>query len=146
MRMENCKFVIWRDNDSRLRRLAVCVLGGPIAGATLGFEEGAVPLLVLSSVSGIAIVVCFFLMASPLYSIDLPHFDNHNIYYLFRHRQVEYRKRITFPNKAVTHELCSYFVFVLRKEQKARRWVSVYEDVLRGGVGGERPAGKWLQI
>lgn len=131
-----------RDNDSRLRRLAVSVLGGPIAAATLGFEEGAVPLLVLSSVSGIAILACFCLMASWLYSIDLPRFDNHDIYYLFRHRRVKYRKRITFLNKAVTHELSAHILFLFseknRRPAAGCRCTRMYCGVGRWGETGRQ--------
>lgn len=45
--------------------------------------------------SSVVVVTWFSLIASQLYSIYFLSFDSHNIYYLFKHWQIKYHKRIT---------------------------------------------------
>lgn len=68
----------------------------------------------------IVIVSWVWRIVSQLYSIYFLSFDSHDIYYLFKHRQIKHQKRITSLNKAVTHELsASIFLFLFKKEKKA---------------------------
>lgn len=89
------------------------------------------------------IVTWFSLIASQLYLIYFLSFDSHNIYYLFKHWQIKYRKRITSFNKAVVDELsASVLCFCFKQEKRAHRWAGVYKaSTCTAGLLGELSPG-----